>query len=92
MVSIAILGIGGYLKWTGTISQGKSYSRFSGTSRDETIDGNGTLGLGLLVLLFALGMYILYRKEKKQREKRRAEENEPYAKNRDWTPKTHKPL
>lgn len=92
-VAIVILSIGGYLKYTHQLSRGLQHNRLNNSSRMETIDGNGTLALGFLLLLFALWMYISYQKEKKEREKKKAQENEPYSKNRDWTaPKTHQPL
>lgn len=73
---IIILGIGCYLKFKNLTSTGGAYKNRHGiVIQPGTIDGNGTIILGLLILICSLITYYIYNSEKKKREKVIVEED-----------------
>ena len=73
---ILICSIGIYLKVSNQISQG--WYQFRRTSIDfkkETIDGNGIIILGFLMLLFSLYQYRTYKLQKENNDNIRKKEN-----------------
>ncbi len=64
---ILISSIGIYLKITNQISEGHYQYRRSGIEfKTELIDGNGTIILGILTLLFSLYQYRTYERQKEE--------------------------
>lgn len=73
---IIILGVGCYLKFKNLTSTGGSYKNRHGiVIQPGTIDGNGTIILGLFILICSLIAYYIYNSEKKKREKVIVEED-----------------
>ncbi len=73
---IIILSIGCYMKTNEITSTGSPYSnRFGVVMQPGTIDGNGTIQLGLFLLICSLIAYFIYNSEKKKREKAKFEED-----------------
>jgi hypothetical protein len=66
--------IGCYMKFTNSTSTGISSSKYS-VGQPSTIDGNGTLVIGLLLLICSLIAHFTYNSEKKKREKTRLEDD-----------------
>ena len=82
-----ILLIGIYLKYNDAVSQGRYVTKYGTRMHTETIDGNGTIVLGVLVLLFSWWINGMYQSRKAEREKQIAQENDPSRKkeNRYWS-------
>ena len=73
---ILITSIGIYLKITNQISEGHYQYRRSGIEfKTETINGNGTIILGFLILLFSFYEYQTYKRQKKENDNIRKKED-----------------
>jgi hypothetical protein len=73
---ILICSIGIYLKVTNQISQGYYQYRRSGIDyKTETINGNGIIILGFLILLFSFYQFRMYKIQKEDNENIRKKED-----------------
>ncbi|MBC7525473.1 MAG: hypothetical protein H7239_13675 [Flavobacterium sp.] len=83
LVGLFILTSGIVLKLTENSSSGYLF-RKNGDIKFQTIDGNGALILGIMILAFTLWMYKSYKKEEIEIEKRKSiERNEIALKKRN---------
>ncbi|KGO89146.1 hypothetical protein Q764_08725 [Flavobacterium suncheonense GH29-5 = DSM 17707] len=72
---MVVIIIGGYLKFCNKTSSTQfDYRRLGTYTQKQTIDGNGTLILGALLLLVSLWMYNEYKTEKTERDERKEKE------------------
>ena len=78
LVGLFILISGIFLKITQSSSSGYLF-RKRGNVEFQTIDGNGALTLGIMILAFTLWMYKSYKKEEKDIEKRKSIERNEIA-------------
>lgn len=72
---ILITLIGSHMKFTNSTSTGISLSKYS-VGQPITIDGNGTLAIGFLLLICSLIAHFTYNSEKKTRKKTSFAEDE----------------
>ena len=71
-----LLAVGAYMKLNNLISTGQPYTmRFGRYMKAETIDGNGALFFGIMVLIVSLIAHRVYVYQKIDRMKRKEEEN-----------------
>lgn len=76
LIGIIIVVVGIYMKTNDIFSKGEPYRTRLGTYvKAETINGNGTILLGLILLLASFIAHRVYVKEKKIRDKKRLKEN-----------------
>jgi len=74
-IGLLLLAAGTYMKLNTILSTGQSYKTRLGTSMNaESIDGNGTLFFGILILIVSLVSYRIYISQKKERNKKLEEE------------------
>lgn len=74
-IGLLLLAVGTYMKLNNILSTGQSYKTRLGTSMNaESIDGNGALFFGILILIVSLVSNRIYISQKKERNKRFEEE------------------
>jgi hypothetical protein len=74
-IALLLLAVGIYMKLNNIISTGQSYKTRLGTCMNaESIDGNGALFFGILILIVSLVSNRIYISQKKERNKKLEEE------------------
>ena len=74
-IGLILLAAGTYMKLNNILSNGQSYKTRLGTSMNaESIDGNGALFFGILILIVSLVSNRIYISQRKERDKRLEEE------------------
>jgi len=69
---LLLLAVGAYMNLNNILSTGQSYKTRLGTSVNaESIDGNGALFFGILILIVALISNRIYISQKRERERER---------------------
>lgn len=67
---LTLLAVGIYMNLNNILSTGQSYKTRLGTNMNaESIDGNGTLFFGIIILIIALISNRIYISQKKERNK-----------------------
>ncbi|WP_123947506.1 hypothetical protein [Flavobacterium reichenbachii] len=75
-IGLLLLAVGTYMKFNNILSNGQSYKTRLGTSMNSgSINGNGALFFGILILIVSLVSFRIYISQKKERNKRLEEEN-----------------
>jgi hypothetical protein len=75
-IGVLLLAVGIYMNLNNILSTGQTYKTRLGTSMNaESIDGNGVLFFGILILIVSLVTNRIYISQKKERNKKLEEEN-----------------
>ncbi|MCD0469909.1 hypothetical protein [Flavobacterium sp. JAS] len=74
-IALLLIAVGIYMKLNNILSTGQSYKTRLGISMNaESIDGNGALFFGILILIVSLVSNRIYISQKKDRDKKLEEE------------------